>query len=312
MREPFAFWHQIATSSGLAFALPEEQQIHLTGSDARRFLNGQLTADVRRLQPGEHLRACLLTPKGKIFSEVWCQVQGTSPDEAFILRVPAALGEEVLARLDRYLVADDVSLDLQPAPRLWHCLLPHGLEFKNGPHLKATRRRIPGLDIPEEDWKSFAHDHPNLQTLTPEEAHHFRLASGEPSYPEELAAQPFPAEVGLDQSAVDFHKGCYLGQEVVSRLESVGRVRQQLHRVVSINPDPDLAPKIGQPLFRDSQPVGQLTSWSAVEALPKIGLAMLKVTEVEPGTELHLQSSPSLPSALEALPLWPEFPHGQS
>jgi hypothetical protein len=41
-------------------------------------------------------------------------------------------------------------------------------------------------------------------------------------------------------------------------------------------------------------------------------LAMLKVTEVEPGTELHLQSSPSLPSALEALPLWPEFPHGQS
>ncbi|MEI6417314.1 MAG: hypothetical protein WCO92_06305, partial [Verrucomicrobiota bacterium] len=98
------------------FYLPERLLIRVTGSDRLRYLNGQVTNDLKRLVSGEVMQACLLTPKGKLSAVIWITLQ----EEAIVLEAPLELSEELLARLERYLVADDVVLEVIPSEPTIH------------------------------------------------------------------------------------------------------------------------------------------------------------------------------------------------
>ena len=75
--------------------------------------------------------------------------------------------------------------------------------------------------------------HPDKTKIPTEEWRVLLIRSGVPESGLEITGEEFPAELGVDQWAVDFHKGCYLGQEVVSRIESVGRVKRALRITVA-------------------------------------------------------------------------------
>ncbi len=306
--DPFQEWCQRLPATGVVFALPPEAEIIASGPDACRFLNGQLSANITKLEPGWRIPACLLSPKGKLLALVWCSVVGRGSERLYSLRVPASLAEDALARLDRYLVADAVELELRSAEPLWHWL--PGQEVPSLPGtLRAVRRLRPGLDLSASTLASIPPERAPVP-LMPETSEWLRVATGQPAHPEELQDQPFPAEVGLDRSAVDFHKGCYLGQEIVSRLESVGHPRHLLCRILPQEPLGISACQPGAELLAGEQIAGTITSWATAPELPPIGLANLKAAYANPDTELHLPSSARPFSALTVLPLLPTSDFG--
>ncbi|MGI9241701.1 MAG: YgfZ/GcvT domain-containing protein, partial [Verrucomicrobiales bacterium] len=123
-----------------------------------------------------------------------------------------------------------------------------------------------------------------LDLLSTEAAEALRIRNGVPMWGRELTPDTLPAEAGLDASAIDFHKGCYIGQEVISRIKSVGRVNRKLARlraVGEIPPGEELCP--GMRLIDGETQVGTLTSVAGSEAL-----GFVKRDHDQPGTRLSL------------------------
>jgi folate-binding protein YgfZ len=196
------------------FRLPQRATLVFSGPDAKRYLNGQVSIDATRLQPLIARPACLLTAKGKLCARIFIW----KDNENFIVETEPELAEAVQMRLERYIIADDVRVTLQEnMPASYHVF---GIENNDG-RVAINRIGIPGFDTPEK---------PNGFTELPLEAVEFlRINHGVPAWGHELNEDTLPQEARLENTAVDFDKGCYVGQEVVSRLKSVGRVNKRLH-----------------------------------------------------------------------------------
>lgn len=196
------------------YELPPRALLQVTGADHIRYLNGQLSIDVRRLVRGTSRTACLLTAKGKLCAHVriWPFNDGQ------IIETLPNLAEAVQARLERYIIADDVTISPLPEPRaLYHvigCPPPDD-------SIQSTRVGCPGFDTFEKPI--------NLLALTPDSVTRLRIIHGVPAWNSEINEDTLPQEARLETTSVDFDKGCYVGQEVVSRLKSVGRVNKHLH-----------------------------------------------------------------------------------
>ncbi len=225
-------------------------KFRLTGPDRVRYLNGQVTNDVARLRPGESMSALVCTAKGRLEGEV---VVRAEPDH-FLVDAPAELREPLLARLEKYLIADDCAWeDVTNQWSLWH-----GLGMDGAPVVR--RFGPPGIDL----WLPAGAAAPEGPVLAPETIDLIRLAHGVPVWGAELTPETLPQEARLEERAVDFHKGCYVGQEVVSRLRSVGRVNRLLCRLETAGDAPlaagdrlCLAPASGE---ADAAEVGSVTS----------------------------------------------------
>lgn len=200
--------------------LPDRAVFRLSGPDRVRFLNGQVTNDVRKVSAELSIPACLCSIKGKVEALVWI----TDLGESLLIDGELDQAEWIGQRLDRYLIADDCELHEETGQ--WQ-MVHH---FVPGTGDPACRRlACSGFDrwMRQDDLMS--------KTLFAEET---RLAGMEwdllavqsilPLAGQEITGNEFPAELGLDDWAVDFHKGCYLGQEIISRIESVGRVKRSL------------------------------------------------------------------------------------
>jgi len=228
-----------------AFPVREKALIRLAGADCRRYLNGQLTIDINRLPPGEARRALLLTAKGKLCSSI--QVWGD--DDGFIVETEASLLEETAARLERYIISDDVTISMIPEKlpvyHVFGVLPPDDA-------LRINRIGTPGYDCPAPPAEIPAVDDSDVELL--------RIERGIPLWGSELTADTLPQEAGLDQSSVDFDKGCYVGQEVVSRLRSVGHVNRLLRRFSGSLPTPLDSPVSLLSKSDPSRPAGTLTS----------------------------------------------------
>ena len=188
----------------------------ISGPDRVRFLNGQVTNDVAGPLHEEAIAACLCSLKGKVEFLVWISALG---DDLF-LDGQIDQREELAARLDRYLIADDCEInDVTEGIDLIHHFDPNlaGVQSRRSDqkgfdlYLNSEASPLkPTAEIPLEDFATR-----QALALIPE-------------YPNEITGNEFPAELGLDQWAVDFHKGCYLGQEVISRIKSIGKVKRSL------------------------------------------------------------------------------------
>ncbi|HEY5792176.1 MAG TPA: hypothetical protein VIS74_02685 [Chthoniobacterales bacterium] len=244
----------------------DRARVRVSGADAARYLNGQLSNDLRKLPPGAALRACLLTAKGKLVADPFVWREG----EDFILEAHASLQEALLARLERYIVADDVTVEpLEVVPATYHVL---GVAEPAGRAI--NRLGVPGFDAAEPPAGIPRLDFADAETI--------RIRHAMPLWGKELDADVLPAEAGLDVLAVDFHKGCYVGQEVVSRMETAGRTRRQL-AVLQTRP---LLPE-GTELFAPGgeHAIGRLTS-STPEAGGGVALAWLTPAFAAAGTRL--------------------------
>jgi len=252
-----------ACMEGGFFMLPERLLIRLTRNDRLRYLNGQVTNDLKRLVPGEAMQACLLTPKGKLSAVIWVTLQ----EKAILLEAPIELTEELPARLERYLVADDVAIEVIPPEPTIHVFG----ELINDQMLQ----KIPGVLIPRlgfsgKDFKisevldDFLKQH---QPLTDNQVEILRIKHGIPQWGKELTPDRLPPEAHLEGRAIDYNKGCYVGQEVISRLRSVGHVNRLLVSLEVNKEEEELMP--GMKLFSREEPqknIGFITSATQIFA----------------------------------------------
>jgi tRNA-modifying protein YgfZ len=208
------------------YPLSDRAVFRLSGPDRVRFLNGQVTNDVRKVTKELSLPACLCSIKGKVEALVWI----TDLGESLLIDGELDQAEWIGQRLDRYLIADDCELHEETGQwKLIHHFVP-------GAGDPASRRLASsGFDR----WKRSG-DQGNealfseITRLAALEWEILAVRSVLPLAGQEITGNEFPAELGLDEWAVDFHKGCYLGQEIISRIESVGRVKRSLQAVRSL------------------------------------------------------------------------------
>ncbi|PRP91973.1 glycine cleavage system aminomethyltransferase T [Enhygromyxa salina] len=259
--------------------------VRVTGDDALRFLQGLLTADVGRLTPGTSTPAALLTVKGKIVSEVW--VLAIDEQEPWLV-LPAEIAEEVVAKLDGHIIMDDVELETlteHACAIAWRDdeaaltvaelgALPEGVRaFDTGHPLPGVLLVGPTAGLAALAGLGEPADHERFTAA--------RVSHARPAWGFELGPDRFPPEVGF-VDAVSYDKGCYLGQEPLSRIHNRGQVNRVMVRV-SLSARPEgLAPIA---LTFDEREVGQLTSPAA-----KQGLAIVRRAHAKPGAELRAGS----------------------
>lgn len=254
-----AIYHECRARGGVV-DLSERTQLVLTGPDRVRYLNGQVTSDVRKLAVGQTQMACVTTAKGKLCADIFI----TAQDDALYIDAEGSLREVLLARLERYIVADDVAIeDVSEKYALLHYF--GGEPPASGMGQVAAARRLgrPGWDL-RLSREEFAAARESLfagrVAVDADLAETLRIEAGIPRWGHELDENTLPPEAGLDQTHIDYHKGCYIGQEVISRLRSVGHVNRQLTGFVAEG-DAPLAP--GLQLFATADaptPIGVLTS----------------------------------------------------
>lgn len=233
--------------------------LQFEGPDAVRFLNGQLTQDVK-LVAGSHqaLPACITDHKGKLQFRVWLHARG----DAILVEAPPGLGEEVEARLTRYLIADEVEVcDLSGQWQLHHLT---GLDGEQGNIAvppagsvlrESDRYGARGIDL----WVP-AQTQPNLAELPlleGDDLESLRIARGVPAWGRELTGGLLPPEAGLEATDISYTKGCYIGQEVISRIKSAGKLNRRLTR---LSFDAALPVEGLELVDHDGKPAGELTS----------------------------------------------------
>ncbi len=255
------------------------------GGDRIRYLNGQMTANIAAAKCPSVVPACVTTAKGRLCADVFVSI-GQS---GVLVDADPAVADVLPARLERYIIADDVTMeDVTESIAIVHFLgvkmdaLQDAVpEEIRGVLVPVNRFGIPGFDY----FPPFRKDLPpvwekitaRLPVLSDALLELIRIEHGVPRWGRELDETTLPPEAGLDRTHIDFHKGCYIGQEVISRLKSVGHVNRELRGFVSMDSTPLVA---GAHIFFAADParvLGRFTSAAFSFALDRpIALGYLR------------------------------------
>jgi folate-binding protein YgfZ len=282
-----------------AALLPDRGVVKVAGADARGFLNGLLTADIAKVSPALPKFAALLTPQGKIIVDC---IVAQAPEEdggGFFLDCPRALAGTLVERLNFYklrskAICEDLS-EVLGVLAVWDEVgrTEYGLIYPD-PRLPALGQRIM---LPPHLAREAAQDlGAELVDAAAYEAH--RIALGVPRGGLDfIYGDAFPHEADMDQLAgIDFDKGCYVGQEVVSRMEHRGTARTRIVPVLLAN---GAAPQAGVPVTADGKQVGTMGS-----AAGHRGLAMLRLDRI---ADAAAAGTPLTAGGLSLVPLKPDW-----
>ncbi len=207
-------------------ALGTPALLEFSGPDAVRFLNGQITQDVRRVADGKiSLPSCVTDAKGKLQFRVRITA---ATNGALWVEGPADRVEELEARLTRYLIADDV----EAADLTKRCSLSHFMEVMPEPPLGVIARESNRYGVAGTDWWIPAGQTLDFPLLEGDELEALRIENGIPAWGHELVEGMLPPEALLEETDISYNKGCYIGQEVISRIKSAGKVNRRLARFV--------------------------------------------------------------------------------
>jgi len=262
-------------------------KLRVIGSDRLRFLNGQITNDLRKANETSAIEACILNAKGKTDAHIFISASA----ESFLLDAAADLREALKARLERYVIADDVQIeDVSDEFSLFHVLSPQSPAVESNRILSVRRFPEAGWDI----WIEAAQHGALLQELCSrwtlcdsDAAEVMRIEQGIPRWGRELTGEIIPIEANLEQRTIDYQKGCYIGQEVISRMKMSGQTNKRLCGLVSAG---DVPLESGMKLLSSSAPgkeAGWITSATHSEKIGKeIALGYVKRGFNNPGTQL--------------------------
>jgi folate-binding protein YgfZ len=248
-----------ALTEGVALVDRSERgKLALTGPEAKTFLNGQVTNDVEALEPGTGCYAALLTNKGKMLGdlraivttpptpELWLDTERIALQALFDTIRRGTVGWQAELHKRMLLIATDAGVDVVCAA-------------EDAAAVRAA------LDVPE----------------VPEAAAEVvRVEAGRPRYGIDLDDGTIPQEAGLNDRAVSFTKGCYVGQETVARLHYRGKPNRHL-RGLRLS----VAVPQGTPLTLGEREVGRLASSVVSPRHGPIGLALVR-REASPGDAL--------------------------
>jgi hypothetical protein len=278
-----ALYDEILSGKTAWATLPDRALWKVTGADRVRYLNGQVTNDVAALAPASAIYAAILTAKGKLLGDLWI---GASEDALWI-DGPTSEKESLETRLRRFLAADDVEFERLGGWTLTRIFSSSDLTPPAGAvAFRSPRLGLRGWDL----WSSPTTAVP-LGLPVPEALlDSFRLEAGLPQWGAELQPGDLPQEVGMDPLAISYQKGCYVGQEVVSRLHHIGHANRSLVLLAA----PPLSGRlpIGAPLCQDAQEVGKITSVAySFARKAEIALGIVKRASAAPGTKFQVGGS---------------------
>jgi folate-binding protein YgfZ len=277
-----------------AALLPERGVLKVTGEDARSFLNGLATNDIGKATPGVACFAALLTPQGKIIVDFFVTEASAEDGGGFFLDVPRALAQALADKLKFYKLRAKVTVE-NLSETLGVVAVWGGAPVANDYGLSFADSRLPALGTriilpPQEATEAVTDIDATLVDADAYDAH--RIALGVPRGGGDFTyGDTFPHEADMDQlGGVDFHKGCYVGQEVVSRVEHRHTARSRVVPVEFEN-----APLAGLPVTAGDKAIGTMGS-----SISGRGLALLRLDRVADataagtplisgGVELHLR-----------------------
>lgn len=276
------------SGQGVVFDLSSRAKLRVSGADRLRYLNGQISNDLRKATETNAIHACVLSAKGRIDAEVFIAVDG----EAFVVDTDPGVGEALAARLERYIIADDVQIEnVTESFALLHVIGAAAPALPaNSRRRQASRFGMIGTDL----WLNPAEREQALQGLAQtlafcDEAcaETFRIERGLPRWGHELIDAIIPNEANLEASAIDYGKGCYIGQEVISRIKMSGQTNKRLCGLVAVD-DKSVVP--GMRLVTTDEvrkEVGWLTSVASSARLGRqIALGFVKRGFQELGSRL--------------------------
>jgi tRNA-modifying protein YgfZ len=290
--------------------LSARTKFRIAGADRFRFLNGQITNDLRKASETVAIEACVLNAKGKMNAHIFVG----SPGECFLVDAEPELGETLRARLERYVIADDVQIeDVTDQFSLFHVLSEESPTPEHGRIVSVRRFAELGWDI----WSDAAcHDAVRQQLssafrfLDSAAAEVMRIEHGIPRWGFELTEEIIPIEANLEQRTIDYEKGCYIGQEVISRMKMSGQTNKRLCGLFSVK-DVPFRPgmKLAVPSTAGKE-AGWITSATRSERIGKeIALGYLKRGFNSSGTKLGARGPEDLgkekpgPIPVEVVPL---------
>jgi folate-binding protein YgfZ len=289
-----------------AALLSDRGVVEVVGGDARRFLHGLLTTDIETMTEATPRFAALLTPQGKIVVDMLAvRVAGAADEERYLLDCPRALAETFAAKLNFYKLRARVSVadlsatlgvialwDGDPTPARDRALACYA---DPRPAALGWRALVPVVLI-----EDFVHAQgADRVDSSAYDAH--RIALGIPDGGRDFSyGDAFPHEADMDQlNGIDFAKGCYVGQEVVSRMQHRGTARS---RVVPVRLD-GAAPQPGAPVDAGEKTVGAMGSAAAGR-----GLALLRLDRVADALAAGTPLIASEARLYPVKPAWATFP----
>lgn len=266
MSEPKSAWH--------VALLPDRGVVEITGDDAEKLLQGLITNDVTKLSVGDAAYAGLLSPQGKIAFDFFVIRIAAS---TFLIDVARDHAASLAQRLNLYKLRSNATITNRSADytvsAIWgdgdlaHAKPQNAIAFID-PRNAALGLRV--LLTLANDWVP---GELNAQPLSATAYHAHRIASGVPEGARDFKlGDAFPHEALFDQvHGVDFEKGCYVGQEVVSRMQHRGTARK---RIVQVTGDTALPPS-GSEIKAGSATIGTLGSIDGAN-----GLALVRLDRV--------------------------------
>jgi len=253
---------------GSAAILDDRAVIALEGADARDFLQGLITNDIGKSTPGEAIYAALLTPQGKILFDFFV----AATDSGFWLDCASASAGELAKRLGFYRLRAKVGVAVKPelaVAALWNSdtvsAATEGTVFPDprlpelGTRVIAPRQQIESAvaAIPAGDYETF------------------RLQLGVPDGVDMPPDQVFALDAGLEElHGVSFTKGCYIGQEVTSRMKHRASARRRFYIVES-----DAVPPPGTSIEAEGRELGRISSTQGGRGLALVRLDRLAEAE---------------------------------
>jgi folate-binding protein YgfZ len=316
--------HAALRSSAGVLDLSFRSRICLVGNDRARFLHGQVTNDVKRLRPGEGCYSAITTAKGKMESDlnIFCLT------EELLLDFEPGLTAKITERLEKFIVADEVQIvDAAPHYGLLSVQGPKAAEvvraiglfaelpikalasvkfsdatlgdiyLMNHARLGDDLTRPDGFDlfVPNHSLGAVA----DKLIAAAKQAgggavgwtafETARIEAGIPRFGADMDETNIPLECGIESRAVVYNKGCYIGQETINRIHSIGHVTREL-RGLRLADDLETLPVRGDKLFQAGKEVGYVTSTVKSPTLNlNIALGYVRREANQMGNELVLK-----------------------
>lgn len=278
-------------SSAAIFPFRPAALLRVTGPDAHTFLQGQFTNDLSEIGPGKSVYGLWLDRKGKVIADG--HVIPSSDGAAFLIASLSSPAPVIGGHLGSHIIADDVAIADETAAWRGISLVGAGagawLSGEHRPGMFFPGRRDSGENwewiFPEADSAAAGAAVSGAAILGAADMERRRITSGIPAVPADIGPSDLPNEGGLDRDAISYSKGCYLGQEVMARVKSLGRVRRTLLRVRGSGPPPALPAG----LWRGEKREGELRS-AVADPDGFAGLALVSVTSAEAGGQFAFAS----------------------
>ncbi|HTX21478.1 MAG TPA: aminomethyltransferase family protein [Candidatus Aquilonibacter sp.] len=313
--------HKALRENAGVLDLSFRSRICLIGNDRARFLHGQVTNDVKKLRAGEGCYAAIVTAKGKMESDLNIF---NLPDELLLDFEPGLTGK-ISARLEKFIVADDVQIvNAAPHYGLLSVQGPNAGEIVRVLNLfpEIPARQFGSLKISNATLgEIYLANNPRLGTsgfdfFVPNNSlgavadkliaaakriggraagwtafETARIETGIPRFGADMDETNIPLECGIEDRAVSYNKGCYIGQEVINRIHSIGHVNKELRGLRLAN-DLKTLPRKHDKLFFTDKEAGHITSAVKSPALnANVALGYVRRDANQFGTELILKTA---------------------